>query len=248
VDIQESAARNLELLSRNSYPGRGIVIGMTPDGRHYVQVYWIMGRSENSRNRVFVAGGAGSGEAGLVRTAPYDGSKVKDPSLIMYSCARQLGRCHIVSNGDQTDTVFEALQEGRSLEEALFTRSAEPDAPNYTPRITGLVDLDDSVHAYKLSVIKVIENDPGRGVREFFNYEAGIPGIGHCVHTYAGDGEPLPCFEGEPYAVPLLDNEDAVAERYWEALDRDNRVSLLAKFIDAKSGAAELRIINKRGR
>lgn len=246
MDIEQTAARNLEALSRNSYPGRGMIVGLTPDARHFVQVYWIMGRSENSRNRIFVPGGAGT-ERGLVRTAPYDKSKVKDPSLIMYNCARQFERCHIVSNGDQTDTVLDVMQRGGSFEEALFTRSAEPDAPNFTARITGLADLDDGVHAYKLSVIKVLGNNPDHGVRQFFNYASAIPGIGHCVHTYAGDGEPLPCFEGEPYAVALSDDTDAVAERYWDVLDRDNRVSLLAKFIDARTGAVNLRIVNKHG-
>lgn len=242
MDVREAAARNLESLRQNPYPGRGIVIGLTPDARHFVQVYWIMGRSENSRNRVFVR------EGDLVRTAPYDKSKVTDSSRIIYNCARQFGRCHIVSNGDQTDTVFDVMQKGGTFEEALFTRSAEPDAPSFTPRVTGLVNLDDKFHAYKLSIIKVLGNDPGRGVRHFFNYQAGIPGIGHCIHTYAGDGNPLPCFEGEPYAVPLLDDARGVSERYWESLNRDNRVSLLARFIDAKTGAADVRIINKHGR
>lgn len=186
MGVQQVAARNLESLSQNSYPGRGIVIGLTPDARHCVQVYWIMGRSENSRNRVL------SCEGDLVRTAPHDPSKLRDPSLIIYTCARQFGRCHIVSNGDQSDTVADVMQRGGTFEEALFSRSAEPDAPNFTARITGLVNLDDRLHAYKLSIIKVLGNDPGRCVRHFFNYESAIPGIGHCIHTYSGGGEPPP--------------------------------------------------------
>lgn len=238
MDLLTTAEANLRRLAANAYPGRGIVIGQTPDARHLVQIYWIMGRSENSRNRVFVR------EGDLVRTAPHDASKVQDPSLIIYHCVRVLGRCHIVSNGDQTDTVFDALRAGDTFEDALFGRSAEPDAPNYTARITGLVNLDDE-HAYKLSIVKVIGHDPGRCVREFFNYGRAIPGVGHCVHTYAGDGKPLPCFEGEPYVVPLANELAEVAEAFWGALNVENRISLLAKFIDAESGRSKVRIINK---
>lgn len=239
MDIDAVVKANMRALGENVYPGRGIVIGLSPDARHYAQVYWIMGRSENSRNRIFVADGD------LVRTAPYDESKVEDPSLIIYNCVRSVGRAHVVSNGDQTDTIFDAVQGGGTFEDALFSRTFEPDGPNYTARIAGLVDLDDERHAYKLALVKSIGNSPEHCVRHFFNYETAIPGVGHCVSTYAADGSPLPCFEGEPYAVELLDDTDAVAQLYWDTLNEDNRISLLVKFIDARTSVAEVRIINK---
>lgn len=239
MDIGASARANMDALRQNAYPGRGIVIGLTPDGRNYVQVYWIMGRNENSRNRIFVQ------EGDLVRTAPYDESKVKEPSLIIYNCVRSYGRCHVVSNGDQTDTLFDAMQEGRTFEDALSTRSFEPDAPNFTPRVSGVVDLDDEVHAYRLSVIKAIDNDPHYCIRHFSAYETAVPGVGHCIHTYADDGSPLPCFEGEPYPVELLDDIGPLAQHYWDIVNEDNKISLLVKFIDAETGAAEVKVINK---
>ncbi len=239
MDLTAVVKSNMQALRENAYPGRGIVIGMTPDSRHYVQVYWIMGRSENSRNRVFVR------EGDLVRNAPYDESKVKDPSLIIYNAVRSVSRCHIVSNGDQTDTLFDALQTGGTFESALSTRSCEPDAPNYTARVSGLVNLEDQVHAYKLSVIKSVDNDPDLCVRHFFDYARAVPGLGHCIHTYAGDGSPLPCFEGEPYAVELADDIGALAGRYWDILNQDNKISLLVKFMDPETGATDIEIINK---
>jgi len=156
-----------------------------------------------------------------------------------------LGSRHIVSNGDQTDTIFDALRAGGTFEQALFTRTFEPDGPNFTPRIAGLVDLDDPLHAYKLAILKAVENDDRYAVRHFFNYETAIPGVGHCVTTYSGDGSPLPAFEGEPYPLELLDDARQVAELYWDALNEDNKVSLLAKFIDVETGATDIRIVNK---
>ena len=239
MDLGRIAAANMQALSENPYPGRGIVIGLTPDAHHYVQVYWIMGRSENSRNRTFVR------EGDAVRTSPHDASKVKDPSLIIYHCVRTRDHWHIISNGDQTDTIVDALERGDGFEAALFTRTFEPDAPNSTPRISGLVDLDDPYHAYALAVIKSASGDGEHCTRQFFHYETAIPGIGHCVTTYMGDGNPLPAFEGEPYVLPLDDDIDRVAETYWAALNEANRISLLAKFIDARTGSTDLRIINK---
>jgi len=239
MDIESLAQANMQSLRGNAYPGRGIVIGLTPDSRRYVQVYWIMGRSENSRNRVFVRDGD------TVRTAAHDESKLEDPSRIIYNCVRVLGRRHIVSNGDQTDTIFDALRTGETFEQALFTRTFEPDGPNFTPRIAGLVDMDDSVHAYRLAILKAVRNDGRYAVRHFFDYETAIPGVGHCVTTYAGDGSPLPAFEGEPHAVELLDDLGQVAELYWDALNEDNKVSLLAKFIDVETGAVDVKVINK---
>ena len=239
MDLVRNADANMQALRRNAYPGRGIVIGLTPDATRFVQVYWIMGRSANSRNRIFVQ------EGDTVRTAPYDASKVEDPSLIIYNCTRALGRQHVVSNGDQTDTIVDALMHQDTFEAGLFTRTFEPDAPNFTPRIAGLVDLDDLVHAYSLAVLK--SADPaGEGcTRQFFHYETAVPGLGHCVTTYVGDGSPLPAFEGEPYVLPLDDDIDRIAETYWGALNADNRVSMLVKTIDADSGSSDLRILNK---
>jgi len=241
VSVDPNAKANMQALRDNPYPGRGIVIGQTPDARHYVQVYWIMGRSENSRNRVFVC------EGDTVRTAPYDPSRAKDPSLIIYNCARVVDRCHIVSNGNQTDTVFGALRAEGTFEEALFECRAEPDVPNYTARIAGLVDLDDRHHVYKLSIVKLHRHDPDHCVRQVFCYEAGMPGLGHCIHTYAGDGNPLPYFEGEPYVVALPNDLDKTAELFWGILNAENKISVMAKFIDAESGQSEVRIINKHG-
>jgi IMP cyclohydrolase len=233
------AADNMQALSRNLYPGRGIVIGLTPDSRRFVQVYWIMGRSANSRNRIFVQDGD------AVRTAPFDASKVQDPSLIIYNAVRARNHWHVVSNGDQTDSICEAMESGDGFEAGLFTRSFEPDAPNFTPRIGGLVDLDDPYHAYLLAIIKSASGDGKHCARQFFYYETAVPGVGHCVTTYKGDGTPLPAFEGEPYALPLQDDIDATAGAYWQALDEGNRVSLLVKTIDARNGSTELRIVNK---
>ncbi|MFW6188809.1 MAG: IMP cyclohydrolase [Planctomycetota bacterium] len=239
MDVQERAAANVQALSENPYPGRGIVIGVTPDEAHFVQLYWIMGRSENSRNRVFVR------EGDVVRTAPWDESKVEDPALIIYHCTNSFGRCHVVSNGDQTDTVSDAMRAGRTFEDALFTRSFEPDAPNFTPRIAGVVNLEDPFHAYKLAIVKAVRNNAGYCVRHVFNYETPIPGVGHCVTTYRDDGDPLPAFRGEPYMLELTDEIDQLAERYWQALNEDNKVALLAKFIDLDTGQTEHQIINK---
>jgi hypothetical protein len=238
MDWQALANANLEALRKNSYPGRGIVIGLTPDGRHFVQVYWIMGRSENSRNRVFVR----EGEA--VRTAPFDAAKVKDPSLIIYNVARVCGRAHIVTNGDQTDTIHDSLKQGQTFEQALYTRTYEPDAPNYTPRISGIVDLD-GAHAYQLAVLKTLGGDPALPARFVCSYAKGIRGVGHMLTTYRGDGNPLPSFEGDPQPVPVPEALHAVLDLYWTALNADNKVALMVKFIDAQTGKAEVAIVNK---
>ena len=239
MSIQDQAISNMDALRANPYPGRGIVIGQTPDGSRMVQVYWIMGRSDNSRNRIFVDDGE------TVRTAPHDASKVEDPSLIIYNCTRVCGRAHIVTNGDQTDTIYDALVAGQSTDDALHTRTYEPDAPNYTPRISGLIDQDAPVHAYTLSLLKTIDNDPSRPLRAFYNYERAIAGIGHFVSTYDGDGNPLPSFSGEPRPVQLLDDIDATRDLYWDALNNDNKVSLLVKHIGSGTGSTETRLVNK---
>jgi IMP cyclohydrolase len=232
--------QNVKNLKQNSYPGRGIVLGLTPDGRNLVQVYWIMGRSANSRNRVFVAE-----SNGFVRTKAYDEAKLEDPSLIIYYPARHDGDCHIISNGDQTDTIYQAIQNGDSFEDAVASRTFEPDAPNFTPRISGIMDVDNSPFIYQLSIIKSIGNDSGYATHQFFNYQNALPGVGHCIHTYAGDGNPLPAFAGEPYPVKLQNDIREVAAFYWDLLNAEHKVSLLVKFIDCGTKKTELRILNK---
>ncbi len=233
----KTANKNAEHLKKNAYPGRGIVLGVTPNGEKLVQIYWIMGRSENSRNRVFVE------ETGFVRTKAFDESKLSDPSLIIYYPLKTLGCYHIISNGDQTDTVYDYLNKGSSFEEALMTREFEPDAPNFTPRITGLMALDGK-NAYSLAILKTQGGDPRTCVRHFFHVEKPLPGLGHCIHTYSGDGEILPSFDGEPYLMPIPNSAEEALSTYWELLNPDNRISLLVKTIDIRTGNVEIKIKN----
>ena len=230
---------NLDALRNSRYPGRGIVIGRTPDARHFVQVYWIMGRSAGSRNRVFVA------EGRTVRTRAFDASALENPNLVVYTPIRVLNACHIVSNGDHTDTICDAIQDGGSFESALNTCTFEPDPPIFTPRIAGIVDLDDSGAAYRIGILKALAGNGKSASRQYFSYETAIPGIGHCITTYTDDGDPPPAFFGEPYAVELHDGIETTRDCYWNLLDEANRVSLLVKFIDAASGNTNLRIVNK---
>lgn len=230
---------NLDALRNSRYPGRGIVIGRTPDARHFVQVYWIMGRSAGSRNRVFVA------DNETVRTRAFDESVLENPSLVVYRPIRVLNACHIVSNGDHTDTICDAIQDGGSFESALNTRTFEPDPPIFTPRIAGIVDLDDSGAAYRIGILKALAGNGESASRQYFSYETAIPGIGHCITTYTDDGDPPPAFFGEPYAVELPDGIETTRDFYWNLLDEANRVSLLVKFIDVASGNTNLRIVNK---
>ena len=222
-------------LSENAYPGRGIVIGVSEDGKKAVTAYFIMGRSSNSRNRVFVEDGEG------IRTEAFDPSKLEDPSLIIYAPVRVLGNKTIVTNGDQTDTIVDYLKQGKSYFEALRTREFEPDAPNYTSRISGVVKPNGD---YNLSILK---SNMGRGdscLRYFFEYAA-VPGLGHLIHTYKGDGDPIPSFEGEPVPVEMDGDLDSFTQMIWDSLNEDNKVSLFTRFIDLESGKAESRIINK---
>ncbi len=230
--------RNAEAIRANPYPGRGIVAGAEPEGKRLVQVYWIMGRSENSRNRVFK-----EFPGYAVRTEAHDPAKLSDPSLVIYAVARKEGEAWIVTNGDQTDTVADSLRKGGTFEEALLSREYEPDAPNYTPRISAVMDPSDASCAYELSILK---RGPAGGCdRSFFRYERALAGLGHFISTYEGDGNPLPSFRGEPRAMAIpAGGPKAVAAWYWERLDAANRVSLMARAIDPVAGMAETVIIN----
>lgn len=224
-------------LSATTYPGRGIVFGKSADGRCFYIAYFIMGRSENSRNRIFENDGLG------IRTRAFDESKMVDPSLIIYAPVRVLGDVQIVTNGDQTDTIYEALQAGRSFEEALRTRTFEPDAPNYTPRISGVVEPKSN--RYRLSILKSAGGDPSSTRRYFFDYDAPRPGEGHFIHTYQADGTPLPSFDGEPTPVAVEGDLEAFSRTVWENLNKDNKVSLFTRSIDLSSGAVTSLIFNK---
>lgn len=225
-----------EELQNNAYPGRGIVIGRSRDGRKAVTAYFIMGRSSNSRNRVFVTEGEG------IRTQAFDPSKLEDPSLIIYAPVRVLGKDTIVTNGDQTDTIRDYLVEGKSYFEALRTREYEPDGPNYTPRISGIVEADG---AYELSILKSFDGDPSCSKRFFFEYDKPIAGKGHFIHTYQADGNPLPSFEGEPDTVVIEGDIDSFTAMVWENLNADNKVSLYTRFINLETGEVQSRIVNK---
>lgn len=225
-------------LKSNAYPGRGILLGRSGDGRHAVIAYFIMGRSENSRNRVFIEDGAG------IKTQAFDPAKLVDPSLIIYSPVRVLGDATVVTNGDQTDTVYEFLQQGKSFEEALRTRTFEPDAPNYTPRISGVVTRQGGLK-YKLSILKSANGNPDSVQRFFYEYNAPVAGEGHFIHTYRCDGNPIPSFEGEPELVAVEGTIDEFTSSLWNSLNADNKVSLFTRFIDFETGAEETRIVNK---
>ena len=226
-------------LQQNSYPGRGIVLGRSEDGAYAVSAYFIMGRSENSRNRVFVEDGAG------IRTQAFDPSKMVDPSLIIYAPVRVLGDYTIVTNGDQTDTVYDLMQAGKTFEESLRTREFEPDAPNYTPRISGLIDQSSNGFSYALSILKSADGDPSSCQRYTFSYSNPIAGVGHFIHTYEGDGNPLPSFSGEPQKIAVSGDIDAFTEMLWNSLNAENKVSLFVRYIDLKTKKTETRIVNK---
>ena len=225
------------LLSQNAYPGRGIIAGLTPDGKKAVTAYFIMGRSENSRNRVFRA------EGDDVMIYPFDESKVEDPSLIIYAPVRKVKNALIVTNGDQTDTVRDFLKNGDSFENALRTRGFEPDKPNYTPRISALLHFD-KAYWYQLSILKCADGQGTKCNRFTFDL-APVPGLGHFIHTYVGDGNPLPSFEGEPDQVALTDDIDALTDTLWNSLNEGNKISLFVRFVDLESGKADTRIVNK---
>ena len=223
-----------EKLAANPYPGRGIVLGQTPDGKCSVAAYFIMGRSSNSRNRIFVE------EPDGIRTEAYAPSKLEDPRLIIYHPGREMGRGLIVTNGDQTDTILEFLERGLPMEQALRTREFEPDGPNWTPRISGLLSPDGS---YKLSILKSADAEGSGCVRQTFEYPP-LPGIGHFLHTYVTDGNPIPTFQGEPERVAIRGDIDAFTAELWENLNPQNKISLFVRFTDLETRAFEQRILN----
>ena len=230
-----------EELKQNAYPGRGIVIGRSADGKYAVTAYFIMGRSVNSRNRIFVEDKEG------IRTQAFDPSKLEDPSLIIYAPVRVLGKRTIVTNGDQTDTIYEGLQKGLTFEQSLRSREFEPDGPNYTPRISGILEVADGKFSYAMSLLKSDDQDPSSCLRHTFTYENPKAGEGRFLHTYLHDGSPLPSFEGEPKKVELAGGIDAFTQMLWESLNEENKVSLFVRYLDIQSGAWETRIRNKNG-
>lgn len=225
-----------KLVRGNAYPGRGIVLGRTEDGRHCRIAYFIMGRSENSRNRIFAQTEDG------IKTEAFDPSRLTDPSLVIYHPVRRYDGLTIVTNGDQTDTIRDFLRDDNGFRPALLTREFEPDAPNYTPRISGIVLRDGG---YKLSILKTLEGDPRCCCRYFFEYEKTVPGIGHFIHTYRGDGNPLPSFEGEPVCVPIRGTAQEFADTLWAALSEENKVSLYVCEQEIATGEFHEIIINK---
>ena len=226
-------------LKENSYPGRGIVIGRSKDGKSAVAGYFIMGRSSNSRNRIFVKEGEG------IRTQAYDPSKLEDPSLIIYAPVRVLGNTTIVTNGDQTDTIYEGLKNHLTFEQSLRTREFEPDAPNYTPRISAVMEIEDGAYSYAMSILKSNHQDPAQCNRYTFSYEHCVAGEGHFIHTYEHDGNPLPSFEGEPKLVEIPDDIEEFTALLWSSLNEENKVSLFTRYISLESGHVETRIVNK---
>ncbi len=226
------------LIRDNSYVGRGIIIGKSQDGTKAVLAYFIMGRSENSRNRIFRENGED------VTIYPFDESKVEDPSLIIYSPIKKIGNEVIVTNGDQTDTVYEFIKNGKTFEQALETRCFEPDAPNFTPRISGIITLKDGDFTYKMSILKSADEKGTACSRYCFSYPA-LSGLGHFIHTYNHDGNPIPTFTGEPERVAVLNDIDEFTDSIWNNLDENNKISLYVRYIDLKDGSVQSRMINK---
>lgn len=227
-------------LSENTYPGRGIILGKSADGKNAVIAYFIMGRSENSRNRIFE-----TNEDNGIRTKAYDETKLVDPSLIIYSPVRVLNEYTIVTNGDQTDTVFDFIKDGKTFEEGLRTRTFEPDPPNFTPRISGIIKKENDTFSYKLSILKSDNGNEKSAQRFFYEYETPVNGEGHFIHTYKCDGNPIPSFHGEPTAVAICNNIDEFTNTIWDSLNKDNKVSLFTRFINLENGEIQSKIINK---
>ncbi len=234
-----SLAQELQI---NAYPGRGIIIGRSENGKQAVTAYFIMGRSENSRNRIFVEDGEG------IRTQAFDSSRLTDPSLIIYAPVRVLGNKTIVTNGDQTDTIYENIKKGMTFEQSLREREFEPDAPNYTPRISGILEIENGMFSYALSILKSNNGSPEACIRNTYSYENCVPGEGHFIHTYQCDGEPLPSFEGEPKLIAVPDDMEKLSNMLWQNLNQDNKVSLFVRYIDIETGKYETSIFNKNQR
>lgn len=231
---------NLEKeLQSNSYPGRGIIIGRSADGTKAVTAYFIMGRSENSRNRVFVEDGEG------IRTQAFDPSKLTDPSLIIYAPVRVLGNKTIVTNGDQTDTIYEGMDKQLTFEQSLRSRTFEPDGPNYTPRISGIMHIENGTYNYAMSILKSNNGNPDACNRYTFAYENPVAGEGHFIHTYMHDGNPLPSFEGEPKLISVPNRIEEFTDLLWNSLNEENKVSLFVRYIDIATGDIETKIVNK---
>ena len=226
------------LLSSNTYPGRGIVIGKSADGKKAVFAYFIMGRSENSRNRVFIE------KDGAVFTEPHDFSKVSDPSLIIYAAIRRIENKLIVTNGDQTDTIYDFLKKGEDMRAALRTREFEPDSPNFTPRISGVMTFADGDFSYDMSILKSADAEGSACNRFFYEYSS-IAGLGHFIHTYVTDGNPIPTFQGEPERVSIPSDIDTFTKEIWENLNENNKISLYVSYTNLQSGESETRLINK---
>ena len=227
-----------ELLKGNPYVGRGIVIGKTPDGKKAVAAYFIMGRSENSRNRVFVE------ENGTLYTKPFDESKVSDPSLIIYAALREYENKLIVTNGDQTDTIYDGLKAGKRFNCALKSREFEPDAPNLTPRISGMLTFENGDFTYEMSILKSADAEGSACNRYLFSYPS-LAGLGHFIHTYVTDGNPIPTFQGEPERMAIPQSIDELTDALWANLDADNKISLYVRYVDLETGETENRMINK---
>ncbi|AGK97542.1 IMP cyclohydrolase [Clostridium pasteurianum] len=230
---------NEKKLQQNNYPGRGIIIGMSPNGKNYVQIYWIMGRSENSRNRIFQV------EGNFIKTKPFIEKNVIDPSLIIYYPIKNLKDYHIIGNGDQTDTIYNYIKNGKTFENALNTKEFEPDYPNYTPRISGLIDFNKEKASYSLSILKSIDNNKEFCQKNYYNYSNFLKGFGHCIHTYREDGNPIPSFDQEPFIVKLADSIEDNANYFWKLLNKENKISLLVKYININNKKIEFKIINK---
>lgn len=233
-----------EELTGNAYPGRGIIAGLSKDGKYAVSAYWTMGRSAGSRNRVFVTEEENGTE--VIRTKAFDPSLIAgDPSLIIYAAVRTLGNKTIVTNGDQTDTIYDGLKSGLTFEQSLRSRKYEHDAPNYTPRISSLLEVEGGKYNYAISILKSDMGNPDNTLRFTFTYDAPQKGMGHFIHTYMGDGNPLPSYEGEPTPVEIEGDIDTFTNNIWSWLNEDNKVSLFVRFIDLSSGKYEERILNK---
>lgn len=228
-----------DVLFEKTYPGRGIFVGKSEDGKKAVVAYFIMGRSENSRNRIFVEDGEG------IRTEAFDPAKLSDPSLIIYSPVRVIGNKTIVTNGDQTDTIYKAIEKGSCFNRALQSREFEPDAPNFTPRISAILERKESDFSFKISILKSNDGDPGACNRYLFQYATPMKGEGRFISTYMDDGNPLPSFTGEPMRLSLRGDIDSFTNDVWESLNTENKISLFTRFIDLETGETETRILNK---